>query len=413
MRCRQKVLQSSITDMVRISDAHRRHRHGTVVLHTARAAAGRPLAVVRRRPDPDSTCPSAGCALHISDEELARRLASGGGAQARAVERLHWKLHRPCAAGGRGAGPRLHWSGRRRGRSCRRTTAGIGARRTRCSVQTQYVVSLELGVIQARRGAVDRPGALDGLAKPGVARLRQSYLSSSSTSPPKRREDDRVRPKCSAATLFSKRLRVLQQQPGWLSTDKATGCEIVLGGPSRLAQCSLVDAEQQRHCVLTDVHSTSSGARAPTRVSASSSGVAPGACWIMRRHCCRSARRDGQSEAAGGLRDAESTSAIEPDLQAETPVRARIPSACRAELDVAASSRAPQIAFRMRPVMATSVQLRGARRASAGDQISREAHFDASGWWDGDICSRAGTGFIQRSQRITPTKWPSGTHQVQ
>ena len=72
-----KVLRKGITDMVRISDARMSGTaYGTVVLHTApEAAAGGPLAVVRNGDMIELDVPQRRLHLHISDEELARRMA--------------------------------------------------------------------------------------------------------------------------------------------------------------------------------------------------------------------------------------------------------------------------------------------------------------------------------------------------
>jgi L-arabonate dehydrase len=72
-----KVLRKGITDMVRISDARMSGTaYGTVVLHTApEAAAGGPLAVVRNGDIIELDVPKRRIQLHISDDELARRLA--------------------------------------------------------------------------------------------------------------------------------------------------------------------------------------------------------------------------------------------------------------------------------------------------------------------------------------------------
>ena len=72
-----KVLRKGITDMVRISDARMSGTaYGTVVLHTApEAAAGGPLAVVRNGDMIELNVPKRRLHLHISDEELARRMA--------------------------------------------------------------------------------------------------------------------------------------------------------------------------------------------------------------------------------------------------------------------------------------------------------------------------------------------------
>ncbi len=71
-----KILRKGITDMVRISDARMSGTaYGTVVLHTApEAAAGGPLAVVQNGDMIELNVPERKLHLHISDEELARRL---------------------------------------------------------------------------------------------------------------------------------------------------------------------------------------------------------------------------------------------------------------------------------------------------------------------------------------------------
>jgi L-arabonate dehydrase len=72
-----KVLRKGITDMVRISDARMSGTaYGTVVLHTTpEAAAGGPLAVVQNGDIIELDVPKRKLHLHISDEELARRLS--------------------------------------------------------------------------------------------------------------------------------------------------------------------------------------------------------------------------------------------------------------------------------------------------------------------------------------------------
>ncbi len=72
-----KVLRKGSTDMVRISDARMSGTaYGTVVLHTApEAAAGGPLAVVQNGDLIELDVPNRRLQLHISDEELARRLS--------------------------------------------------------------------------------------------------------------------------------------------------------------------------------------------------------------------------------------------------------------------------------------------------------------------------------------------------
>src|SRR5450756_535065 len=73
----EKLLRKGVTDMVRISDARMSGTaYGTVVLHTApEAAAGGPLAVVRNGDMIELDVPNRRIQLHISDAELARRLA--------------------------------------------------------------------------------------------------------------------------------------------------------------------------------------------------------------------------------------------------------------------------------------------------------------------------------------------------
>jgi L-arabonate dehydrase len=71
-----KVLRKGITDMVRISDARMSGTaYGTTVLHTApEAAAGGPLAIVQNGDMVELDVPKRLLHLHISDEEMARRL---------------------------------------------------------------------------------------------------------------------------------------------------------------------------------------------------------------------------------------------------------------------------------------------------------------------------------------------------
>jgi L-arabonate dehydrase len=73
-----KVLRKGITDMVRISDARMSGTaYGTTVLHTApEAAAGGPLAIVQNGDIVELNVPKRLLHLHISDEEMARRLAA-------------------------------------------------------------------------------------------------------------------------------------------------------------------------------------------------------------------------------------------------------------------------------------------------------------------------------------------------
>jgi L-arabonate dehydrase len=89
-----KVLRKGITDMVRISDARMSGTaYGTVVLHTApEAAAGGPLAVVRNGDIIELDVPNRRLHLHVSDEELARRL-SGWTAPPAPLSSGYWKLY--------------------------------------------------------------------------------------------------------------------------------------------------------------------------------------------------------------------------------------------------------------------------------------------------------------------------------
>jgi dihydroxy-acid dehydratase len=89
-----KVLRKGITDMVRISDARMSGTaYGTVVLHTApEAAAGGPLAVVRNGDIIELDVPNRRLHLHVSDEELARRLA-GWTAPPAPLSSGYWKLY--------------------------------------------------------------------------------------------------------------------------------------------------------------------------------------------------------------------------------------------------------------------------------------------------------------------------------
>ncbi len=72
-----KILRKGITDMVRISDGRMSGTaYGTVVLHTApEAAAGGPLAIVQNGDVIELNVPQRKIHLHISNEEIAQRLA--------------------------------------------------------------------------------------------------------------------------------------------------------------------------------------------------------------------------------------------------------------------------------------------------------------------------------------------------
>ena len=89
-----KVLRKGITDMVRISDARMSGTaYGTVVLHTApEAAAGGPLAVVQNGDVIELDVPNRRLHLHISDEELARRLSTWQ-APPPPLSSGYWKLY--------------------------------------------------------------------------------------------------------------------------------------------------------------------------------------------------------------------------------------------------------------------------------------------------------------------------------
>ncbi len=89
-----KILRKGITDMVRISDARMSGTaYGTVVLHTApEAAAGGPLAVVQNGDLIELNVPERKLHLHISDEELARRLSLWK-APKPPMDSGYWKLY--------------------------------------------------------------------------------------------------------------------------------------------------------------------------------------------------------------------------------------------------------------------------------------------------------------------------------
>ena len=72
-----KILRKGITDMVRISDARMSGTaYGTVVLHTSpEAARGGPLAIVQDGDVVEIDVPNRKIHLHLSDEEIAGRLA--------------------------------------------------------------------------------------------------------------------------------------------------------------------------------------------------------------------------------------------------------------------------------------------------------------------------------------------------
>jgi L-arabonate dehydrase len=89
-----KVLRKGITDMVRISDARMSGTaYGTTVLHTApEAAAGGPLAIVQNGDIVELNVPKRLLHLHISDEEMARRLKAWL-APKPPMDSGYWKLY--------------------------------------------------------------------------------------------------------------------------------------------------------------------------------------------------------------------------------------------------------------------------------------------------------------------------------
>jgi L-arabonate dehydrase len=89
-----KVLKKGITDMVRISDARMSGTaYGTVVLHTApEAAAGGPLAIVKNGDLVEIDVPARKIHLHISDAEMARRLADWKAPEP-PLSSGYWKLY--------------------------------------------------------------------------------------------------------------------------------------------------------------------------------------------------------------------------------------------------------------------------------------------------------------------------------
>jgi dihydroxyacid dehydratase/phosphogluconate dehydratase len=84
-----KVLETGVTDMVRISDARMSGTaYGTVVLHVCpEAAVGGPLALVQNGDMIELDVPARRLTFDVSDEELARRRAS-------------WKAPEPSMKGG-------------------------------------------------------------------------------------------------------------------------------------------------------------------------------------------------------------------------------------------------------------------------------------------------------------------------
>ncbi|HUP07356.1 MAG TPA: IlvD/Edd family dehydratase [Caldimonas sp.] len=89
-----KILKKGVTDMVRISDARMSGTaYGTVVLHaTPEAAAGGPLAVVRNGDLVELDVAARRLHLHVSDEELKRRLADWRPPPLK-LESGYWRLY--------------------------------------------------------------------------------------------------------------------------------------------------------------------------------------------------------------------------------------------------------------------------------------------------------------------------------
>ena len=89
-----KLLRKGITDMVRISDGRMSGTaYGTVVLHTApEAAAGGPLAIVQNGDMVELNVPERKIHLHISDAELAHRLAAWTAPKPQLTSG-YWKLY--------------------------------------------------------------------------------------------------------------------------------------------------------------------------------------------------------------------------------------------------------------------------------------------------------------------------------
>jgi len=78
----KKLLQSGVTDMVRMSDARMSGTsYGTCVLHIApESAAGGPLSLVETGDEIEINVPERSIHWHIDDDELARRKANQPGA---------------------------------------------------------------------------------------------------------------------------------------------------------------------------------------------------------------------------------------------------------------------------------------------------------------------------------------------
>jgi L-arabonate dehydrase len=89
-----KILRKGITDMVRISDGRMSGTaYGTVVLYTIpEAAAGGPLAVVQNGDSIELDVPNRKLHLHVSNEELTRRLADWKVPEP-PMTSVYWKLY--------------------------------------------------------------------------------------------------------------------------------------------------------------------------------------------------------------------------------------------------------------------------------------------------------------------------------
>jgi L-arabonate dehydrase len=89
-----KVLKKGITDMVRISDGRMSGTaYGAVVLHVSpEAAAGGPLAIVQNGDIVELNVPERKLHLHVSDEEIARRLKEWKGPPQH-LQSGYWKLY--------------------------------------------------------------------------------------------------------------------------------------------------------------------------------------------------------------------------------------------------------------------------------------------------------------------------------
>ena len=100
-----KVLETGVTDMVRISDARMSGTaYGTVVLHVCpEAAVGGPLALVKDGDMIELDVPDRSLTLEVSEQELAKRRASLEGARAVNEGRVPGAVRQPRAAGESGS----------------------------------------------------------------------------------------------------------------------------------------------------------------------------------------------------------------------------------------------------------------------------------------------------------------------